>query len=116
MLGSNYLRYNDFVIPNPESLSIDYENVESVALSEAGTDIGIVTRLEKMTLNCTFNCTSTWYTNFRAMGITSTGTLLFEGVSRTVRARITNATLAPYSEFADRTDGLWTVTMSFTEV
>lgn len=115
-LGNNYLKFNDVYIPNPESMSVDYENIENVAQSEAGTNLAIVTRLQKRTFNCTFNCTSAWLTNFKSMCGLSSGTLLWLGESIEAMARITNAALQPYSEHADRTNGLWVITVTFTEV
>ena len=115
-LGNNYLKFNDVFIPNPESMSVDYENIENVAQSEAGTDLAIVSRLQKRTFTCSFQCTSAWLDKFRTMcGLTS-GTLTYLGESITAMARISNAALQPYSEHASRTNGLWVVTVTFTEV
>lgn len=116
MLGSTYLQFNGLDIPNPTSFNITYENLENVAQSEAGTDLAIVTRLGKRTFECTFQSTSTWLANFRTMCGLASGTLVYLSESITCRARITSATLAPNSEYAGRTDGLWIVTVSFTEV
>lgn len=115
-LGNNYLKFNNVYIPNPESMTVDYENLENVAYSEAGTNLAIVTRLQKRTFSCTFNCTSTWLSNFKSMCGLSSGTLVWMGESITAMARISNAALQPYSEHASRTDGLWVVTVTFTEV
>lgn len=115
-LGNNYLKFNNVYIPNPESMTVDYENLENVAYTEAGTSIGIVTRLQKRTFSCTFNCTSTWLSNFKSMCGLNSGTLLWLGESIEAMARISNAALQPYSEHASRTDGLWVVTVTFTEV
>lgn len=116
MLGSNYLTFESMSIPNPDSFSIDYENIENVAQSEAGTDMSIVTRLQKRTFTCTFSCTSTWLSEFNTLCGLSSGTLVYLGESITCRARITNAAMQPYSEYADRTNGLWTLSVTFTEV
>ena len=116
MLGANYFKFNSLDIPNPTAMYVDYDNIETVAQSEAGTDLAIVTRLKKRTFNCTFQCTSTWLATFKTMcGLTS-GSLLFQGETITCMARINNSTLLSNSEYADRTNGLWTVTVTFTEV
>ena len=115
-LGNNYLKFNGVDIPNPDQMSVDYENIENVAYSEAGTNLAIVTRLQKRTFNCTFNCTSTWLSNFKTLCGLSSATLVWQGESIEAMARISNSTLQPYSEHADRTDGLWVVTVTFTEV
>lgn len=116
MLGLNYLTFNNVSIPNPTAFNISYDNVEEVAQSEAGTDLAIVVRLQKRTFECTFQCTSTWLNSFRTMCNLTSATLVYNSESIVCRARITSATLAPDSEYAARTDGLWTVTVSFTEV
>ena len=115
-LGSEYLKFNSVDIPNPSAFNIQYENIEDVVNSEAGTELAIVTRLQKRTFSCSFDCTSTWLNKFRTMCGLSSGTLVYLSESITCRARIEYATLAPNSEYTNRTDGLWTVTVSFTEV
>lgn len=115
-LGRNYLTFNTTSIPNPTQFDIMYENLEEVATSEAGTDMAIVSRLQKRTFSCTFQCTSTWLTNFRALCSLTSGILSYHGESIRCRARIEGATLSPWSECQNRTDGLWTVTVSFVEV
>lgn len=115
-LGYKYLKFNSVDIPNPIQFDIMFDNIEAVAQSEAGTDLAIVTRLQKRTFTCSFQCTSTWLAEFRTMCGLSSGTLLYQGESITCRARIETANLSPYSEHVQRTDGLWTVAVSFTEV
>lgn len=116
MLGSNYLSFNSVSIPNPKDFNIKFQNIETVRQSEAGTDLGIVTRLQKRTFNCSFDCTSTWLAQFKAMCSLTSGTLLYQSESITCRARITSQKLAKNSEFTARTEGLWTISVSFTEV
>lgn len=115
-LGYKYLKFNTLDIPNPIQFDIGFENLENVAVSEAGTDLAIVSRLQKRTFTCSFQCTSAWLDKFRTMcGLTS-GTLTYLGENIPCRARIETATLSPYSEHVLRTDGLWTVSVTFTEV
>lgn len=115
-LGYKYLKFNTLDIPNPIQFDIGFENLENVALSEAGTDLSIVSRLQKRTFTCSFQCTSAWLDNFRTMcGLTS-GNLTYQGEIIPCRARIATATLSPHSEHVLRTDGLWTVSVTFTEV
>ena len=116
MLGDNYLEFENVTLPNPATLAVSYQNLETVKSSVAGTDIGIVTRLQKRTIACTFNCTSTWLDNFKTLCNLTSGTLVFRSESITCRARITGENLAPDSEHAQRTDGLWTVSVQFLEV
>lgn len=115
-LGNNYLTYNSTALPNPDQMTIDYENVENVVRSEAGTDMAIVTRLQKRIFTCTFNVTSAWLATIKAICATTSGTLGWNGETFTVMARISNASLQPYSEHLARTNGLYVITVTFTEV
>lgn len=115
-LGYKYLKFNNVDIPNPIQFDIGFENLENVETSEAGTDLAIISRLQKRTFTCSFQCTSTWLDEFRTLCNLSSGTLKYLGEDITCRARIETATLSQYSEHIKRTDGLWTVAVSFTEV
>ena len=116
MLGSNYMTINSLSIPNPQGLKIGYNNIEKTQQSEAGTDLAIVTRLKKRTFSFSAKCTSDWKSKFETIcGLTQT-TLVFNGESITVRARIDSANMEKYSEYADRTDGLWTLGIKLIEV
>lgn len=116
MLGDGYLTFNSVAIPNPTNMSIQFDNLENVVESEAGTELAVVTRLQKRTFSCGCKCTSTWLSKFRTMCALSSGTLVYLNESIVCRARIEYVSLVNNSEYADRTDGLWEVTLSFTEV
>lgn len=116
MLGTNYLKFNNVYIPNAMSFEISYENIENIVDSEVGTTIGTVTRLQRRTFSGSFNCTSTWLAKFRQLCNLSTGTLVYQGESIECRARIDRASLIESSEYLKRTDGLWEVSVTFSEV
>lgn len=116
MLGDNYLKFENVALPNPKSFSIAYENKENLKDSETGTTIGTVTRLQKRTFNCSFDVSSRWAATIRSLCNLSQGSLVYKGETITCRARLTNDTLAQYSEYAERTDGLWTITVAFSEL
>lgn len=116
MLGSNYLTFENVALPNPVSFAISDTNLESVSTSVAGTDMGIVTRLQKRTISCTFNCTSFWLDKIKTLCMLTQGSLIYRGETIVCRARITGETLVADSEYADRTSGLWTVAVQFLEV
>lgn len=116
MLGDNYLTINNEAVPNPSAFAIGFTNIEAMKQSAAGGDIGIVTRLEKKTFTCSFQVTSYWLAKFLAYCNLAQCTLGYQGTSYTVRARITNQQLTPDSEHADRTNGLWTLSITFMEV
>ena len=116
MLGSEYMTINGLPIPNPAGLKIGYQNIEKTSQSEAGTDLAIVTRLKKRTFSFTARCASDWKDKLETIcGLTQT-TLVFNNENITVRARIDSANMADRSEYAARTDGLWTLGIKLIEV
>ena len=116
MLGDNYLTFNGEALPNPTAFSIAYTNIESTKQSEAGYDIAIVTRLEKRAFTGSFQVTSTWKDKLKTLCNLASGTLVYRGESITVRPRLASAALLASTEYSERTDGLWTVSITFTEV
>lgn len=97
--------------------TIRYTNNESISLSEAGTEIGVVTRLMKKTITVTWRLNSEWKNKIEEKCKNPTSQLIFgEYPEMTVRARITACQLAAQSEYAQRTMGLWSISVTFTEV
>ncbi len=97
--------------------TIRYTNNESISLSEAGTEIGVVTRLGKKVFTVTWVLNSAWKEKIEQKCMKPTSTLDFgEYSAMTVRARITSCALARNSEYLDRTMGLWSISVTFTEV
>lgn len=117
MLGSNYMTINSIAIPNPQGgIKIAYQNIEKTSQSEAGQDLAIVTRLKKRTFSFTVKCNSTWKSQFETIcGMTQTN-LVFNSETIAVRARIDSASLEKFSEYAQNTDGLWTLGIKLIEV
>lgn len=120
---NSYLRwaddtYPDLYMPPPKNPpSIRYANNESISLSEAGTEIGVITRLQKKTIQITWIINSDLYEEVEKRCLRSTSIIQFGPQTPiTVRARITAANLLKNSEWIRRTDGLWSVTVQFVEV
>lgn len=117
MLGANYMKLGGLDLPNPPGgINITYTNIEKTAQSEAGHDLVIVTRLMKRTFAFNAQVTSKWYTNFKTLCSQGSATFVFNSESITVRPRLLSAQLAPDSEFAATTDGLWTLGIQLIEV
>lgn len=117
MLGNDYMTLGGLSIPNPQKgIKISFQNIEKTAQSEAGTDLAIVTRLQKRTFSFTANVTSAWLSQYRTICAQGSSTFVFMSETITVRARIESASMAVNSEYADRTDGLWTVGIKLIEV
>ncbi len=97
--------------------TIRYSNNESISLSEAGTEIGVVTRLQKKVFTVTWVLNSDWKDLIEEKCMKATSTLQFGEYSpMKVRARLTACNLLKRSEYLERTDGLWSMSVTFTEV
>ena len=115
MLGSGYLKLNNEVIPNPTNVSISNVNTENIKMSETAEDIGTVTRLGKRTFTFTFQSTSGGRDKIKSFCMLTESTLTFGSETILGRCRIANENMVQWSEFAPRTNGLWTLTVSFIE-
>lgn len=117
MLGDNYMTLNGVSLPNPkDGIQISYQNIERTAQSEAGTDLAVVTRLQKRTFAWTAFATSAWLDKYKSICALSQCSFVFLGETITVRARISGSTMSANSEYADRTNGLWSVGIQLIEV
>ena len=120
---NSYIRWYDdsfgnLYMPIPSTPpAIRYTNNESISLSEAGTELGTVTRLEKKTITVTWNLSSDWKDQIENRCKKATSVLEFGDYSpMRVRARLISCQLSKNSEFVERTNGLWTITVQFIEV
>lgn len=117
MLGYRYLKINGESIPNPvDGFTYQFNPDETVNLSEAGTELVRVRRLDKRTFTGTWNLTSFWLDKFAEWSCASSVSLTYQGHTYTVRMRDFKPKLAKNSEFTETSEGLWTVSPSFTEI
>lgn len=118
MLGRRFLQINGTAIPNPVpgSFQIEYTPDEVIELSEAGTELGSVRRLNKRTFKGDWQVTSFWLEVLRDFCELRTVTLRYQGQDYTVRARGFNPQLANNAEYVEGTEGLWTLNLTFTEI
>lgn len=117
MLGRRYLKVNNVDIPNAvNGFKYSYGEDETVSLSEAGTELVRVRRLDKLTITGTWHLTSFWKDKFEEWAKTNFVTVTFQGEEHTCRMRDFNPQLVENSEFTEGTDGLWVVTPTFTEI
>lgn len=117
MLGNNYMTIGGLQVPNPkDGIQISFTNIEQTAQSEAGTDLAVVTRLQKRTFAFTANVTSFWKEKYLTQCGLAQTILVFNGESITVRARIESASMASDSEYVSRSQGLWTLGIKLIEV
>lgn len=110
--------YGDLYMPVPKTApSIRYANNESISLSEAGTELGVITRLQKKTITVTWRLDSDWKDRIEEKCSCAISKLTFGDYNAMdVRARLVSCSLASGSEYVARTDGLWTIQVQFTEV
>lgn len=118
MLGRRFLKINGAAIPNPApgTFQITFEPDETIELSEAGTELGSVTRLNKRTFAGEWHLTSFWLKKVEEFCTARTVTLRYQGEDYTVRARGYNPRLANNSEYTEGTEGLWVLNLTFTEI
>lgn len=116
MLGKNFVRLDGIVFPTPTSWTDKISTVENVHQSEAGTDLVDVVRAEKHVITAEWQMTSEWKARLENV-VKSPTVFLYDGTSaRIVRARDLSSKLEPHSETVKVSDGLWTMSVTFTEV
>lgn len=116
MLGKRYITIGDLPIPNPNEFSITYENIENVNISESGSDLVNVTKLQKRTWSLSINATSLWRARYLELTRRSQTTLTMNDETVAVRCRIDSERLVQNSELANNTDGLWVINISIMEI
>lgn len=98
------------------------EVVENVNTTEAGTDVTDILRVDKLTVNASFDVSSTWLGTFKGWA-NSTSKLtvkIYDSVTdayitRYMRIRNFSYNLVQYSDRTNGTIGLWTVTFDLIE-
>lgn len=122
-------KYNDFPIkinntdlPIPSDWTETAEVVEIANTTEAGTDIIDLMRVDKLTVNATFDVSSTWLATFKgwANSTSSLTVQIYDPVSnaystRYMRMRNFVSSLVRYSDKNSGTIGLWTITFDLIE-
>lgn len=122
-------RFNDFPIkinntdlPVPSDWTENAEVVEVANTTEAGTDIVDLMRVDKLTVNATFDVSSTWLAAFKgwANDTSKLTVKIYDSISnayitRYMRIRNFNYSLVRYSDKTSGTIGLWTVTFDLIE-
>lgn len=116
MLGKKYLQINGVAVPNPVSLKIDYEADETISLSEAGTELVRVRRLNKRKFSGTWNLSSFWLNKFEEWCTSNSVMLTYQGQTYYCRMRDFNPQLVENSEYTETSEGLWTISPTLTEI
>lgn len=107
--------FDGLSLPNGE-ISDNFENIENIQMSEAGGDIGTVTRLEKLTIDDTIKCDGHLYEEIKQKGLIPSAMCTYKGRTFEARLRLESGALEKFSENIPGTEGLYTVALSIIEV
>ena len=116
MLGKRYIKINNEGVPNPTDFDYSFDEDETVSMSEAGTELVRVRRLDKRTFKATWQVSSFWLKKFEDWCKEPTVTVTYQGNDFTCRMRGFGPKLAENSEYVETSDGLWTITLTMTEI
>lgn len=115
-------KFNNTKILRPISWSETSNVIETVQVTEAGTDVINVTRYDKISISAEFGCTDAWAKTFREFSRLDTFTLTrYDVVSgeeeeRTVRMRNYTQTLVKDSETLAGFNGLYNISFELEEI
>lgn len=115
-------KINNIIIPVPIAWNEISEVIENAMTTEAGTDVIDVMRVDKLTVNASFNVSSAWLSTFKDWS-KSTSALTVQiydavsgaYVSRNMRIRNFNYSLVQNSDRTSGTIGLWELTFDLIE-
>lgn len=115
-------KINNITIPVPIAWNEISEVIENAMTTEAGTDVIDVMRVDKLTVNASFNVSSAWLSTFKDWS-KSTSALTVQiydavsgaYVSRNMRIRNFNYSLVKNSDRTSGTIGLWELTFDLIE-
>lgn len=116
MLGRQFLTIDEVAMPRTTGFDYELEAIESVNQSEAGTDLVVTTRLDKHIFSADWTVSSFWLNKFEAICKKNTVKLVYQGDEYICRARGFSPKLIEDSENVENTDGLWEISLTFTEV
>lgn len=116
------IQINSTDLPVPKTWNEIAEVMENVNTTEAGTDIVDIMRVDKLTVNASFDVSSSWLATFKGWA-NSTSKLtvkIYDSVSnayvtRYMRIRNFNQNLVENSDKNSGTVGLWTITFDLIE-
>ena len=121
MLNEYPIYFDDTEIFTPENWEESYDVVESTNQTEAGTDQVILVRTDKLTVSCSFQCSSRWAAKFAFFRDQPSLTVkLYDLKSetykeRSMRIRQFKSTKEKNSEKTKGTNGLYTVSFELEE-
>lgn len=103
-----------FPNPNPGTFSDNFEPLENIFTTEAGTKISNIVRLDRYSWSAEFNCTSRMRERIAQLVKTPEVTCTIAGQEYTGSLRLDGAnTLVANSDKAQGTNGLWIIKLRF---
>ena len=115
-LGSNYLIINSTALPETASFDIEYDTVENVFQTEAGTDIALLIRGNKHKFSVKWDgATSDFKAQVESYCNMPRVTVQFDGGVYNCRARNLQASMVRYSNRWDQSNGLWDISFTLEE-
>ena len=121
MLSDYPIKFGQEVIFKPESWEESSEVIESINTTEAGTDQIVVTRYDKLSVSCSFQCSSVWAKKFKEYSkqneiAVSIYDLIAEAYrTRNMRIRNFKASVVANSWNTPKTAGLWNISFDLEE-
>ena len=121
MLSEYPIKFGREVIFQPESWEESSAVVESINSTEAGTDQIAVTRYDKLSVSCSFQCSSLWAKKFKEYSKQDEiAVSIYDFISemyklRNMRIRNFRATLVSGSWRTQNTAGLWNISFDLEE-
>ena len=116
-LGSQYITIDNVPLPETASFDIDVKVIEDVFQTEAGTDVAIVTRYGKHTINLAWEgATATFKNQAEAFCSQASVTVAFESSTWICRARDLKEKLVRYSNRYNGSKGLWDISFTLEEM
>lgn len=116
-LGSTYLTINSNALHETSSFSISPQVVEKIFQTEAGTDTGVLIRGSKVKMSCGWEgAPDSFKTLAEGFCSAATVTVLFDGVTRTMRARNLKEEMIRYSNRYSGSKGLWNISFDLEEI
>ncbi len=116
-----HIMFDDEVIFEPQSWDEESDVIENVNETEAGTEQIAVTRYDKLSVSCSFQCSSLWAKKFKQYSMKDEiAVSLYDVVDeaykvRAMRIRDFKMSLVSHSWNTPNTNGLWEVSFSLIE-
>ena len=116
-----HIMFDDELIFEPQSWDEESDVIENVNETEAGTEQIAVTRYDKLSVSCSFQCSSIWAKKFKQYSMKDEiAVSLYDVVDeaykvRAMRIRDFKMSLVSHSWNTPNTNGLWEVSFSLIE-